>query len=127
MRVALDTNTYRAFMDGKKETVAVVRHAETLFLPVPVMAELRFGFLKGTKGKKNESYLAKFLDSPRARVLPCDEQTTHFYAQLKLQLSQQGTPIPINDVWIAALVVQHALSLHTLDTDFDNLPQLSRV
>ena len=101
--------------------------AGELFLPVPVLAELRFGFMNGTKGRRNEATLLKFLDSPRAKVLACDEQTTHFYAQLKLQLQKQGTPIPINDVWIAALTVQHSGFLHTYDRDFDRLAQLPRV
>ena len=126
MKLALDTNTYRAFMDRSPVTVAAVREADELHLPVPVLAELRFGFAKGTKGKQNEAALLQFLYSPRVRVLACDEATTHFYAQLKLQLTKQGTPIPINDVWIAALVLQHGATLHTLDRDFDAIPQLPR-
>ena len=127
MKLALDTNTYRAFMDRAPATIAAVREATELDLPVPVLAELRFGFAKGTKGKQNEAALLQFLDSPRVRVLVCDELTTHFYATLKLQLTKQGTPIPINDVWIAALVLQHGATLHTLDRDFDNIPQLPRL
>lgn len=126
MRVVLDTNTYRAFMDGDKRTVDIVRLAEELWLPVPVLAELRVGFRKGTRGKVNEATLTRFLDSSRVGVLACDEQTTHFYADLKLQLSKQGTPIPINDVWIAALALQHGIALHSLDADFDHIPQLAR-
>ena len=127
MKLALDTNTYRAFMEGAPDTVAAVRQADVLCLPVPVLAELRFGFAKGSRGRQNEATLALFLDSPRVRVLACDDGTTNFYAQLKLQLTRQGTPIPINDVWIAALVVQHGAALHTLDRDFDHLSQLPRV
>ena len=127
MRVVLDTNAYRAFMDGRPETVAIVKSADELLVPVPVLAELRYGFVKGTKGRQNEAFLTQFLDSQRVAVLSCDEQTSFHYAQLKLQLSKQGTPIPINDIWIAALAIQHGASLHTLDQDFNHLPQLSRV
>ena len=49
------------------------------------------------------------------------------YAELKLQLKKQGTPIPINDVWIAALVLQHRATLFTRDSDFERIPQLARV
>lgn len=126
MQVALDTNTYRAFMEGREQTVRLVREVEQIWLPVPVLAELRFGFRKGTRGRANEAALTKLLDSHRVGVLCCDEQTTHFYAELKLQLVRQGTPIPINDVWIAALVLQHGLALHTLDSDFERIPQLAR-
>ena len=127
MKLALDTNTYRAFMDGAPATVAAVREATELAVPVPVLAELRLGFAKGNKGRQNEAALLQFLDSPRVRLLVCDDVTTHFYANLKLQLTRQGTPIPINDVWIAALALQHGATLHTLDRDFDHIPQLPRL
>lgn len=126
MKLALDTNAYRAFMDGKEEAVGLVKRAERIGLPAPVLGELRFGFLAGTLGRQNEAALQKFLDSPRVAVLACDDQTSHFYAQIKLQLKKQGTPIPINDVWIAALVSQHGMTFLSYDSDFDRLPQLPR-
>lgn len=113
-------------MQGAPDTVQLVRGADEILVPVPVLAELRFGFMKGTRGRSNEAHLLELLDSPRVRVLCCDEQTTHFYASLKLDLSRAGTPIPINDVWIAALVLQHGARLHTLDGDFDRISQLPR-
>lgn len=127
MRLALDTNTYRLVMEGDTEAVRLIRTSEIVLIPVPVIAELRFGFLNGTKGRKNEATLTRFLDSPRVEALACDVDTTAIYAALKLQLKRQGTPIPINDVWIAALVLQHDASLFTRDSDFDHLPQLRRV
>ena len=127
MNVVLDTNTYRAFMDGVEPTVELVRRADQVWMPVPVIAELRFGFRKGSRGRANEATLVKFLDSRRVGVLVCDDQTSHFYADLKLQLTKQGTPIPINDVWIAALALQHDYALHSLDADFDRIPQLGRI
>lgn len=114
-------------MEGEKAAVSTIRQADVIGVPVPVLAELRFGFVSGTRGRQNESSLLKFLDSPRVQVLSCDEHTTHFYSQIKFQLKKQGTPIPINDVWIAALVSQHSMTLFTYDRDFDRIPQLSRV
>ena len=127
MKLVLDTNAYCAFMDGEASSVNAVRRATVAALPVPVIAELRFGFRNGTRGRKNEAVLTRFLDSPRVRVLDCDETTTHHFADLKLQLKRQGTPIPLNDVWIAALVIQHRGTLLSFDRDFDRLPQLPRV
>ena len=127
MKLALDTNAYRLVMDGDAAAVRLARTAERLLLPVPVLAELRFGFLNGTKGRENEAHLLRFLDRPRVQVLRCDEDTTVRYAELKLQLKKQGTPIPINDVWIAALVLQHQATLFTRDSDFERIPQLPRV
>ncbi len=59
-------------------------------------------------------------------VLFSDEQTAHHYAAVFRQLRRQGTPIPTNDLWIAALVLQHDLVLHARDRHFDRLPQLVR-
>ncbi len=127
MKLALDTNAYRLIMDGEPNAVRLARTAERLLMPVPVLAELRFGFLNGTKGRENEATLLRFLDRGRVEVLPCDEETAVRYAELKLQLKKQGTPIPLNDVWIAALVLQHQAMLFTRDSDFERIPQLPRV
>jgi len=126
MRLALDTNAYRALAKSDPKALDLVQRAEVIGMPVPVLGELRSGFLGGTKALQNEAGLLKFLDFPRVRILACDEQTTHFYGELKLQLRRQGTPIPINDVWIAALAIQHRMTLFTYDRDFDRLPQLAR-
>jgi len=60
-------------------------------------------------------------------VLYADEQTTYHHAAIYRQLRKQGTPIPTNDMWIAALIVQHSLILFALDAHFDALPQLARL
>lgn len=127
MKLAIDTNAYRLMMDGEPNAVRLARTAERLLMPVPVLAELRFGFLNGTRGRENEANLVRFLDRPRVEVLACDEETAVRYAELKLQLKAQGTPIPLNDVWIAALVLQHHATLFTRDSDFERIPQLARV
>jgi tRNA(fMet)-specific endonuclease VapC len=126
MRLVLDTNAYRRVMDGHHASTSLVKTSEVVLLPVPVIAELRYGFLNGTKGRRNDAILARFLDQPRVEVLVCDEETASQFASLKLQLKRQGTPIPINDIWIAALVLQHRGTLHTFDADFDRLPQVPR-
>lgn len=127
MKLALDTNAYRRVMDGDERAMKLVRRADVVSVPVPVIAELRYGFLNGSKGLKNDATLRHFLDEDRVEVLECDEETATWFAQLKLQLKRQGTPIPLNDVWIAALVLQHEATLFTYDTDFDNLAQLPKV
>lgn len=127
MKLAIDTNAYRLMMEGQAEAVQLARTAQRLLMPVPVLAELRYGFMSGTKGRENEANLARFLDRARVEVLPCDEETATRYAELKLQLKKQGTPIPLNDVWIAALVLQHHATLFTRDSDFERIPQLVRV
>ncbi len=92
-----------------------------------VLAELRAGFLCGSRTQRNEANLTRFLASPRVSVLYADEATTHLYARLFRQLRTQGTPIPTNDLWTAALAVQHDLQLFARDRHFDHLTQIPRL
>jgi len=127
MRLALDTNRYVDFCRGDREVVARVQEAERIYLPFVTLAELRAGFLCGTKARANERVLTRFLNSPRVRVLYADEQTTHHYGRLFQQLRTQATPIPTNDIWIGALALQHDLPLYARDRHFDRIPQLVRL
>ena len=126
MNVALDTNAYSEFMRGESTRVRVVRSARRLFLPLIVLGELRAGFAAGNRESDNSANLQRFLNSARVSVLLPDEQTTHHYAQIHLQLRQQGLAIPTNDLWIAALTIQHGLILCTSDAHFKHLPQVPR-
>ena len=126
MRVALDTNGYVDFCRGEAETVDLLEKADSIHLPFVVLAELRAGFAVGRRGSENERVLGLFLSKPGVQVLYADDQTTHQYASVYRQLRRQGTPIPTNDIWIAALVLQHGLTLHARDRHFDHLPQLLR-
>jgi tRNA(fMet)-specific endonuclease VapC len=127
VKIAVDTNRYRDLCEGKIEALDVLSLAETVFIPLPVLAELRSGFACGSLSRKNEATLTTFLNEPRVRILCPDEQSTFFYARLYRQLRVQGTPIPTHDLWIAALVEQHQLILYTRDRHFDHLPQLARI
>lgn len=127
MRVALDTNRYVDLCRGVAETATLLAHAEAIYLPFPVLAELRAGFALGRRAAENEQVLRRFLMKEGVSVLFPDEQTTHHYAAVFRQLRRQGTPIPTNDIWIAALVLQHDLVLHARDRHFDHLPQIVRV
>lgn len=126
MRVALDTNRYVDLCKGVAATVALLEEAEAIVLPFVVIGELRAGFAHGRRQAENERTLQHFLLKDGVRVLFADDQTTHHYASLFRQLRKQGTPIPTNDIWLAALVLQHNLALHARDKHFDHLPQLVR-
>ena len=126
MRIALDTNRYVDFARGDESVVDTLEHAEEIHVPLIVLAELRAGFAVGSRGARNEGGLRRFLLRPGVTVLFPDEQTTHHYATVYRQLRQQGTPIPTNDMWIAALVLQHGLVLCARDSHFDHLPQIPR-
>ena len=124
MTVALDTSAYSDFMRGVVERVEIVRAVQAIVLPFIVVGELRAGFAAGDRGSTNAANLQRFLASPRVSVLLADEQTTHHYAQLHRHLRSDGRPIPTNDLWIAALAVQHDLVLCTSDSHFRQIPQL---
>ena len=126
MNVALDTNAYSDFMRGDPARVQVIRTARHIHIPLIVLGELRAGFAAGKQESSNAANLQRFLNSPRVSILLPDEQTTHHYAQLYLQLRRKGAAIPTNDLWIAALVVQHNLVLCTSDPHFQHLPQVVR-
>src|ERR1700730_17153343 len=102
MRLALDTNRYSDLCRGTPEVVTLAEHAEAVLLPFVVLAELRAGFAVGTRGAENESVLRRFLMKPGVAALFADERTTRYYAAAFRQLRRQGTPIPTNDLWIAA-------------------------
>ena len=127
MRVALDTNRYVDLCKGVAETVAILEAADVVVMPFVVLAELRAGFAHGRRQVENERILRRFLMKEGVAVLFADDQTTHHYASVYRQLRKQGTPIPSNDLWLAALVLQHNLALHARDKHFDHLPQLVRV
>ncbi|MBI3400389.1 MAG: type II toxin-antitoxin system VapC family toxin [Acidobacteria bacterium] len=126
MNLALDTNRYTDLCRGDADVVERIESADTVVLPFVVIGELRAGFGVGRQGPKNESVLRRFLLKPGVRIVYADDQTIHHYANVYRQLRQQGTPIPTNDMWIAALVLQHSLTLYDRDRHFDSLPQIPR-
>jgi tRNA(fMet)-specific endonuclease VapC len=127
MNLLLDTNRYCDFCQGEPDAVRAIQRARNIYLPLIVLAELRAGFLCGTVARKNEKTLTVFLNSERVRLIAPDEDTTHHYARIFSQLRLLGKPIPTNDIWIAALAVQHDLILYSRDAHFDLLPQIARV
>lgn len=127
MKLALDTNRYIDFVRGIAEVVRRVNEAEAVCVPFATLAEIRLGFEHGHHARDNERVLAEFLQRPGVSCLFPDQQTTRHYAAIYGELRRKGTPIPTNDVWIAALVVQHGLTLYARDKHFDHLPQLPRL
>ncbi len=127
MRVALDANRYTDLCQGDLALAGLLEDADEVFVPFAVLAELRAGFAVGSRGRENEQILQRFLRKPGVEALYPDGTTTRTYARLYRQLRHQGTPIPINDLWIAALVVEHNLTLCSRDRHFDHLPQIEIV
>jgi tRNA(fMet)-specific endonuclease VapC len=122
--LAIDTNAYSAFMLGESRVVDTMRRAHEIHLPLIVMAELLAGFASGTRKEANREQFGRFMASPRVHLLKPDEKTARVYAEVFTALRGQGTPIPTNDLWIAALARQHRMGLLTLDAHFRHVPGL---
>lgn len=123
-RLLLDTSAYSAMRRGDKRLLAPIREAGEVYLTPVVIGELLFGFGGGGIEEQNRSLLREFLDSERVGVASVDEDTAERYAVIRDYLRRQGSPIPANDLWIAASAAQHGLLLMTLDSHFKNVPHI---
>ena len=121
----LDTNALSAFADGVSPVVQQIASAEELHIPVIVLGEYHFGIGTSRRRREYEAWLAQ----GRAfwNVLPVVEETATHYASIRQQLKKAGTPLPANDVWIAALARQHDLPILSHDIHFDAVPGLTRL
>lgn len=119
--VLLDTSAYSALRRGLPAALAVIRNSDEIVLNAVVLGELRAGFLGGGSPQENERLLRSFVSSRRVRVVSVDPQTSAHYAEIKAALQVAGTPIPTNDVWIAASAAQHGLAVATLDQHFERV------
>ena len=120
----VDTSAYSEFLRGGEEVGEAIRSADLLCLSPVIVGELLAGFRKGDRQRKNESELKRFLASPRVDIVDIDFETAERYSLIWLALQKAGTPIPTNDLWIAATAMQHGLRLITLDRHFLKVPQV---
>ncbi len=125
--IVIDTNAYSAYKRGEKGALEVVREAETIVFSPAVFAELTSGFGLGRRGKQNYEELQEFLDRPKVLFLTINAQTAEEYAKIFLGLKAKGTPIPINDMWIAAMAKQLEMAVFTYDAHFSKIEGLKIV
>ena len=121
----LDTNALSAAAEREPSAMEVVAGAERLEVPVIVLGEYRLGISQSRFRESYEAWLREWIAS--VSVLDIDEPTTRVYAAIGLELKKKGTPIPANDLWIAALCRQHSLPLLSRDQHFDLVPGLQRI
>ncbi len=126
IRVALDTNRLIDFFRGDEALTRRLEACDEIWIPLVVLGEIKAGFYGGTEQRRNETLLNKLLIKPTVGVLLPARETAEQYARLFVQLKRAGTPVPDNDLWIAALALQHQLTLITRDKHFERIPQLLR-
>ena len=127
VRVALDTNRLTDLFQGDAELANRLGECDEVWIPLIVLAEITAGFYGGTQQHRNEALLRSFLSKPTVGILVPARETAEHYARLFVQLKRAGTPIPDNDLWIAALALEHDLRLITRDHHFRCIPQLLQV
>ena len=120
----LDTNAYSALARGLPAAVAIVQEAASVTLPLPAIAELRYGFAKGSQLQHNEDILQRFLAQPQVQIAVPTLKTTEEYAVVQLFCQRQGRVLSQNDIWIAALARETGETLVTYDKDFAVLAEL---
>ena len=121
----LDTNALSAAADREPAALEVVARAERLALPVIVLGEYRLGIAQSRHRASYEDWLQEWIAT--VIVLDIDEETTHSYAAIGMELKKKGKPIPANDLWIAALCRQYSLPLLSRDRHFDLVFGLQRI
>ena len=123
-RILIDTNIYSSAMRGDTEVVRLLRRVSHIGISSISVGELLSGFKGGNKEQKNRKELDIFLDSPRVALYPVTQETAEHYSSVLTRLKQKGTPIPTNDIWIAATALQHGLPLYTLDKHFSHIEEV---
>ena len=121
----LDTNGLSALAEGEPAIEPLLRKAAQIAIPVIVLGEYRYGIAHSRDRKHYEEWLTEYLS--RFRILDVDEATTISYRDVRTELKRAGTPIPSNDVWIAALCRQHRLPLLSRNRHFDAVPGIRRL
>ncbi|MEW6490576.1 MAG: type II toxin-antitoxin system VapC family toxin, partial [Thermodesulfobacteriota bacterium] len=124
-RFLLDTNIVIGLLAAEPAVTRPLQAVEEVFLPSIVLGELYYGALKSKRTAQNLAGVDAL--TAAAAVLPCDADTAREYGRIKNGLRALGQPIPENDIWIAALPVQHGLILATRDPHFDRVERLQRV
>ena len=121
----IDTNALSAAADDDPALITILARAEQMAIPVLVLGEYRFGIAQSRHRADYERWLEGLLDD--CVVLDVNEPTTHYYAEINLELKRAGKPIPTNDLWIAALCRQHSLQLLSRDRHFDLVAGIKRI
>ncbi len=124
MKLILDTTAYVGFKRNIVDMVNMIINADHIIFSPIVLGELMFGFRNGSKFKETISDLNSFIDHESVTLVEIGKITADRFSRIATQLKRQGTPIPSNDMWIAAQAMEHGAELVTMDRHFEKIPGL---
>jgi tRNA(fMet)-specific endonuclease VapC len=123
-KILIDTNAYSAFRGGERVILSLLSSADIVYLSIFVIGELLAGFAGGKRNRENRTELDEFKSKSVVKVLAATEETAHIFSSIKHNLKHAGTPVPINDVWIAAHAIETGAAIVTYDKHFTAIPGL---
>ncbi|MBC8206045.1 MAG: type II toxin-antitoxin system VapC family toxin [Kiritimatiellales bacterium] len=126
-QAVIDTNIYTDLMIGYQSVETVLEEFERILLPVTVLGELLYGFTYGSREAENRMQLERFLSRDFVNLFNVSRPTAEYYALLMTSLRRNGTPLPTNDVWIAAVACSEKIPLISRDKHFLNIPGLQLI
>jgi tRNA(fMet)-specific endonuclease VapC len=127
VRLLVDTNRFADLAANDRQAHERLQQASEVWLSIITVGELLAGFSLGSRREANEQRLAELLRRQGVGVLLLNAETPQYYAKTWQSLRAKGTPIPTNDIWIAAQALQHDLILDTRDRHFLHVPGLKLV
>jgi predicted nucleic acid-binding protein len=126
-KLVLDTSAYSHFRRGHAGVLDALARADRVLIPVTVIGELEAAFELGQRARENRRVLDDFIGEPFVEVVPATESVARHYGRLFATLKRHGTPLPVNDIWIAAAAVDCGGTLLTFDADFERIGSLDRL
>ncbi len=123
----LDANAIIDFFSGVGRTLEWLGKAERVIVPAIVVGEVEVGAVPTRRGADTMRALERLLSLPRVEVHPVTRETASFYAIVYRHLRNQGTPVPDNDMWIAACALETGATICTSDRHFSLLPLIKCV
>jgi tRNA(fMet)-specific endonuclease VapC len=123
-KIILDTNAYTQLLTGREDVLDIISTADTLYMSIFVLGELYTGFSGGSKEQENREILNRFLLKPTVKILNATLETADVFGMLKSKLKAAGTPLPINDIWIAAHAIETGSVLISFDKHFNKISGL---
>ena len=124
MVLTIDTNAYSALKRGQNRVRQIIEEADRVIVPFIVIGELIAGFRNGTHTRRNTEELERFLEESGVETSTLDFSTADRYGRIVTDLRRTGSPIPTNDIWIAAIAMENGGRLLTADSHFEKVDGL---